>query len=85
MAVIDIIKARAKALGKTLVLPEGQDPRVVKAANMIADEAIAKNVIVLGSAEEIDKACAEAGVTERKFEAIDYLNCDFFQQYVEQF
>ncbi|MBR7155689.1 MAG: phosphate acetyltransferase [Lentisphaeria bacterium] len=85
MAVIDIIKARAKALGKTLVLPEGQDPRVVKAANMIADEAIAKNVIVLGSAEEIDKACAEAGVAERKFEAIDYLNCDFFQQYVEQF
>ena len=85
MAVIDIIKARAKALGKTLVLPEGQDPRVVKAANMIADEAIAKNVIVLGSAEEIDKACAEAGVTERKFEAIDYLSCDFFQQYVEQF
>ena len=85
MAVIDIIKARAKALGKTLVLPEGQDPRVVKAANMIADEAIAKNVIVLGSAEEIDKACAEAGLTERKFEAIDYLNCDFFQQYVEQF
>ena len=85
MAVIDIIKARAKALGKTLVLPEGQDPRVVKAANMIVDEAIAKNVIVLGSAEEIDKACAEAGVTERKFEAIDYLNCDFFQQYVEQF
>ncbi|MBO5721807.1 MAG: phosphate acetyltransferase, partial [Lentisphaeria bacterium] len=85
MAVIDTIKARAKALGRTLVLPEGQDPRVVKAANMIADEAIAKKVIVLGSPEEIDKACAEAGVTERKFDAIDYLKCDFFQQYVEQF
>ena len=85
MAVIDTIKARAMALGKTLVLPEGQDPRVVKAANMIADEKIAKKVIVLGSAEELDKACAEAGVAERKFDAIDYLKCDFFQQYVEQF
>ena len=85
MAVIDTIKARAMALGKTLVLPEGQDPRVVKAANMIADEKIAAKVIVLGSAAELDKACAEAGVTERKFDAIDYLNCDFFEQYVAQF
>ena len=85
MAVIDTIKARAMALGRTLVLPEGQDARVVKAANMIADEKIAKKVIVLGSPAELDKSCAEAGVTERKFEALDYLNCDFFQQYVEQF
>ena len=85
MAAIDTIKARAMALGRTLVLPEGQDPRVVKAANRIADEKIAKKVIVLGSPAEIDKACAEAGVAERKFDVIDYLNCDFFQQYVEQF
>ena len=85
MAAIDTIKARAVALGRTLVLPEGQDPRVVKAANMIADEKIAKKIIVLGSADEIKAACAEAGIAECKFEAIDYLNCDFFEQYVAQF
>ena len=85
MAAIDIIKSRAVALGRTLVLPEGQDPRVVKAANMIADEKIAKKVIVLGSADEIKAACAEAGVAECKFDVIDYLNCDFFEQYVAQF
>ena len=85
MAAIDTIKARAVALGRTLVLPEGQDPRVVKAANMIAEEKIAKKIIVLGSADEIKAACAEAGVTECKFDVIDYLNCDFFEQYVAQF
>ncbi len=85
MAVIESIIARAKALGKTLVLPEGQDPRVVKAANLIVEAGVAAKVLVLGTPAEIDRACADADVKVRKFDAIDYLNCDLFAQYVDQF
>ena len=40
--VLDNIKKRAAALGKTIVLPEGEDNRVVKAAAESVKEGIAK-------------------------------------------
>ena len=43
---------KAKGSGRTVVLPEGQDPRVIKAANLAVQENVAK-IIVLGTAEEI--------------------------------
>ena len=85
MAVIDAIMARAKAMKKNLVLPEGQDSRVVKAANLIMEHEVAAKVIVLGTPGEIDKACAEAGVAVRKFETLDYLHSPLFKEYSAQF
>ena len=76
MSVLDTLNARARSVQKTVVLPEGQDPRVVTAANKAMDLGIAAKIIVLGSEAEIAAACKEAGVTERKFETIDYLNSD---------
>ena len=49
------------------------------------DLGIAAKIIVLGSEAEIAAACKEAGVTERKFETIDYLNSDLFNAFVEEF
>ena len=46
--------ARAKADKQTIVLPEGEDPRVVQAARIITDEAIAQCVIL--GADEVIKA-----------------------------
>ena len=43
--VLDNIKKRAAALGKTIVLPEGEDNRVVKAAAESVKEGIAKIVL----------------------------------------
>ena len=85
MAVIDAIMARAKSMKKNLVLPEGQDPRVVKAANLIMEHEVAAKVIVLGTPDEIGKACAEAGVSVRKFETLDYLHSPLFKEYSAQF
>ena len=42
---IETYKQRAKALNKTVVLPEGEDPRVIKAACKIAQEGLAKIII----------------------------------------
>ena len=85
MSVLDTLNARARAVQKTVVLPEGQDPRVVTAANKAMELGIAAKIIVLGSEAEIAAACKEAGVTERKFETIDYLNSDLFNAFVEEF
>ena len=48
------LRAKAKAAGKTIVLCEGEDKRVVEAASVIVKEGIA-NIILLGNADEIAK------------------------------
>ncbi|MBR2377702.1 MAG: phosphate acetyltransferase [Clostridia bacterium] len=53
--ILNEIKSNAKALNKTIVLPEGEDKRVVKAASLAVAENLAK-VVVLGNEEEIKKA-----------------------------
>lgn len=48
------LRAKAKAAGKTIVLCEGEDKRVVEAASVIVKEGIAK-IILLGNTDEIAK------------------------------
>lgn len=63
--VLDEIKLKAKTLGKTIVLPEGEDARVVEAASVCVKEGIAK-IVLLGDENEIKKNNPEvdlSGVT----------------------
>jgi phosphate acetyltransferase len=60
-ALLDGIKKKATAADKTLVLPEGNDKRVVTAAGLIAEQKIAK-VILLGDATEIKRLCPEVSL-----------------------
>lgn len=85
MSAIDKLVQRARTLGKATVLPEGQDPRVVVAANKALASGVAKRVIVLGTEAEIAEACAQGGVTERKFECLDYLASAEFPKFVVEF
>ena len=62
MSILDSMIPRAKAANKTIVLPEGNDPRVITAAVKAAQAGIAVP-IVLGTPEEIAAAEATAGVT----------------------
>ncbi len=50
--VLQDIKKRASVLGKTIVLPEGEDKRVVEAAAASVKEGIAK-IVLLGDPDEI--------------------------------
>ena len=45
MSAIEVLTARARSAAKTIVLPEGQDYRVVVAANKAIREGIAKKII----------------------------------------
>lgn len=85
MSAIDLFIEKARQGAKKLVLPEGQDPRVVTAANMIVENKVACEVTVIGTETEIAESCAKANITERKFKCLDHLTCDFFEEYAEQF
>ena len=61
MAVIDNIKARAKADIKTIILPETNDDRIIKAAAKSVEEGIAK-IVLLGDEAELKARAEELGV-----------------------
>ncbi len=62
MAFIDVIKAKAKANLKTIVLPEGMDRRTWEAASEATKQGLAK-VIVLASKEEQEANAAGLDLT----------------------
>jgi phosphate acetyltransferase len=64
------IYARARKAPKKIVLPEGKDARVVKAALAIKSEGLATPV-VLGTPDEVAAAAASAGVDISGIEVID--------------
>ena len=73
MNAIKSIIERASALNGTVVLPEGQDPRVVTAACACVDRKICTPV-VLGTTEEIAAAeeKAQLKLADRGIKTIDY-------------
>ncbi|GHU80754.1 phosphate acetyltransferase [Spirochaetia bacterium] len=56
------MRAKAKSLQKKLVLPEGTEPRTVKAARKLVDEQLAASVTLLGKESEIQKIAEQEGV-----------------------
>lgn len=62
MAFIDRIKAKARAKQMRIVLPEGEEARTLKAAAILAEEGLAK-LILLGSVEKIT-SCFPSGVPD---------------------
>ncbi|MGI6021011.1 MAG: phosphate acetyltransferase [Lachnospiraceae bacterium] len=62
MSFIDVIKERAKADKKTIVLPESEDKRTYDAAEQILKEGIA-NIIIVGSDEEIAANKGDADIS----------------------
>ena len=62
MSLIDQLIAKATAAYKTVVLPEGQDPRVIKAAQIIATRKMAKVVVLATPAEVPNPAETFAGM-----------------------
>ena len=72
---LDRMKAAAKSKKKTIVLPEGEDPRTIEAAKKIVEEDLA-NLIILGDPATIDVP----GVT-----VIDPRTAEKKQAYAEKF
>ena len=64
--ILQEIKDNAKSLNKTIVLPEGEDSRVVVAASLAVKEGLAR-VTLLGNPEEIAKNNREIDKLQQKY------------------
>ena len=84
MSFIDELKARAKSDLKTIVLPESEDARVLKAAADICKEGFAK-VILIGNEETVKADAAKGGFDISGATIVDPLKCDKLDSYVDLF
>jgi len=82
MSFIDTVKELAKKERKKIVLPEGSDPRVIKAASMVIAEGIA-DIVIIGNKDEILKLADGADISNA--EIIDPLTSPKLQEYSQFF
>ena len=71
---------KAKLLHKTIVLPEGEDLRILEAAHIIASEKVAK-IIILGNEDEIKNHFASKGWSLDDISVIKPENSPHLQEY----
>lgn len=72
---VDDIQQKAKELRKTIVLPDAQDPRAIKAARIMADRGIAVPILIGDESQIRTKAEAE-GVQLQGVRVVDPLKSD---------
>ena len=82
MSMIEKIKNKAKENKKRIVLPEGDEPRTVKAAVDITKEGLAIPVL-LGEKEKIQKVASEQGVDVSGIEIVNPLTSDKAASYAK--
>lgn len=79
MSILERIRERAARDPQHIVLPEGEDPRTVVAASMVARERLAR-VTVLGDEERVRSLAREAGADIGGVEILDYLRAPDFDK-----
>ena len=65
-----LLLKRAKAANKTVVLPESDDERILKAAHIVLEKGAA-NIILLGLESEISKKAADLGLNLSKAKVLN--------------
>ena len=69
MDIVDRLIAQAKQSRHTVVLPEGDDPRILEAARRLHDEGIARPVLI-GARAALEDAAGSAGVSLDGIESV---------------
>ena len=70
MGMIELVKVKARKCVKTIVLPEGDEPRTVQAAVKIQQEKIARPIL-LGDPARVKAVAAEKGVDVSNIEIVN--------------
>ena len=81
MGFIDVIKEKARADKKTIVLPESEDRRVLEATETILKEGLA-NVVLIGNEEQIKKDAADLDISGATI--VDPATSDKTQAYIDK-
>lgn len=82
MAFIDTIMEKAKLANKTIVFPEGHDPRTIEAAAKLMERGIIK-VILIGNKEELMSKAGKWDISGAVF--VDPQNYAQYDEFVETF
>jgi phosphate acetyltransferase len=78
---INKMKSKAKKNKKRLVLPEGSDPKILKAARILMDENIAGSVTLLGKISDIENTAKAEGID---FDGIE-LKCTLTDNHLDKY
>lgn len=81
---MDTFVQRARRRGLSVVLPEGQDPRIIRAARRLLDDGIARP-IVLGAPEALQRAADEAECALEGIPFVDHAASDELEGYVRDY
>jgi len=84
MTLLENFKAKAKANPKRIVLPEGEEPRTIKAAVQIMQEQLAQ-VVLIGNQEKIRAIGKEQGVDVSAVLSIDPITSPKFAEYAQEY
>ena len=84
MSFIEDIKIKAKKQIKTIVLPEGNDIRILKAASMVFKDEYA-NLIILGDTIHILNMARENGIDISKATIINPIESEKYEEYAKEF
>ena len=82
MSFIERIKERAKKDIKTIILPEAEDIRVLKATEQIIKEGYAK-IVLIGEKEKIEKKANKNNIDIRKAKIINPETSEKYDEYVK--
>ena len=79
------MKQKAKILQKKLVLPEGTEPRTVKAARILISEGLASRVILLGKESEVQLVAKQVGVILEGIDIVNPAASEHLEKYANQY
>lgn len=85
MTFAEKMKGLAKDAHKHLVLPEGLEPRTVRAARIIADEGIATSVTLIGNEAEVRANAEKLGVSLEGIEVCDPEKSDKLAEFAKEY
>jgi malate dehydrogenase (oxaloacetate-decarboxylating)(NADP+) len=82
--ILRVMIHKAQKSPKKIVYTEGEEEKIIHAANAVVQENIGRPVL-LGNSDVIEKKINELGYDQRDFEIIDPLRCDNYKEYIEKF
>lgn len=84
MSLMNVIREKAKANKKHILLPEGTEDRTVQAAALIVKQGIA-DVTLLGNPDEVNAVATRYGVDLTGVNILDYMASEDMPRYIDMF
>ena len=85
MNIEEVLVERARAKKRHIILPEGNDERILRAANIALEKGIA-DITIFGDPGELQERSARLGLNHIRADSFfDFRKSPFFEEYVQSF